>query len=98
MVRQMLRQWFKKVIWSFVLCLIIISGFSILISRYSLTEKYMLVAMLLCAGYYLYQIFLVVRIRCPRCKKPVIFSLYTRKISLNLDSFKSCNFCGEKFN
>ncbi len=99
MIKERLREWVKKVVLSFVLCAVVIFGLATIIQKYNITDKYMVIALLLCAGYYLYQILSIVKIRCPQCGKPLIFSLYAGTLSLDVKNytFKKCNNCGKIF-
>ncbi len=69
-----------------------------IITYYNVSEKYMALALLICCTYYVYQIFLVVKIKCPDCEKSLIISLLTGGFSLNYKNniAKKCNNCGKK--
>lgn len=97
-VQLMIKQWVKKVILAFLICALTLLCLSILIAHYDISEKYLAIALLLCCTYYLYQIFVILKIRCPKCKKVLIFSLFTRDFPLSFKSytFKKCNNCGKE--
>jgi len=69
-----------------------------IIKNYNISEKFMVIALLICCSYYLYQIFLITKIRCPKCNKVLIFSLFTGNIPLSFNSYtaKKCNNCGKE--
>jgi len=98
-IKSMVEHWVKNVLLSFILCVAILFCFSMLISYYNLSEIYMAVALIICCTYYLYQLLLVTKIKCPNCNKAVIISFFTRDIPLKLksDIVKKCNNCGKKF-
>jgi hypothetical protein len=62
-------RWVKKVLLSFIVCGILIFCLSVLIQRYNVSEKYMAIALFLCGVFYLYQIFSIIKIRCPNCNE-----------------------------
>ena len=98
-VNRLLNQWIKKVILTFFLCAIIILCVSMIVKYYSVPEKYMIFSLLLCSIFYLYQILLIIKIKCPNCNKPLIISLFSGSLSLDLRSylFKKCKNCGKMF-
>lgn len=92
-------RWVKKVILSFIVCAILIFCLSVLIQRYNISQKYMAIVLFICCAFYLYQIFLITKIRCPNCNEVLIFILFTGDISSNFKSYKmnKCNNCGKEF-
>jgi hypothetical protein len=98
-VQLMIGQWIKKVILAFIMCALTLLCLSMFITHYDISEKYLAVALLLCCAYYLYQIFLILKIRCPKCKKALIFSLFSGNFPLSFKSYtvKKCNNCGKEF-
>ena len=98
-VQLMIEQWVKKIMITFLICAITLFCLSMFIAHYDISEKYMASALLLCCAYYLYQIFLIFKIRCPKCKKILIFSVFTGDFPLSFKSYtvKKCNNCGKEF-
>jgi len=98
-VRLMVEHWLKKVLTSFIICITILFCLSIFIRHQNISEEYMAIALLLCCIYYLYQILLITKIKCPKCRKILIFSLFTGGFPLRLKNyeFKKCNNCGKEF-
>jgi uncharacterized membrane protein YbhN (UPF0104 family) len=98
-VRLMVEHWVRKVLTSFIICVAILFCLSIFIQEHYISEEYMAIALLLCCAYYLYQIFLITKIKCPKCRKVLIFSLFTEGFPLRLKNydFKKCNNCGKEF-
>lgn len=97
-LKSMVEHWVKKVLLSFIMCGAILYCFSMIITYYNISEKYMAIALLICCTYYLYQILLITKIKCPNCNKALIFSLFTGGFSLNLKTniVRTCNNCGKK--
>ena len=98
-IKSMVEQWVKNVLLSFILCVAILFCFSKLISYYNLSELYMAVASVICCAYYLYQILLVTKIKCPNCNKAVIISFFNSAFPLKLKSniVKKCSNCGKRY-
>ena len=98
-IKLMVGHWVKNVLLSFIICVAILFCFSMLITYYNISEIYMVIALLICCTYYLYQILLITKIKCPNCNKALIVSLFTGDFPLKLksDIVKKCNNCGNKF-
>ncbi len=98
-IRPQINKWLKKVLLSFIGCSFLIVLTLKLLEFMGLSQKLTAVIFLPCGIFYVYQICSIKNIRCPICKKPLYFSLYSAKIPFKLNSLsgKSCNHCGARF-
>ena len=88
----------KKILYSFLGCVVFLIGSSALVNYYSLPEIFIPILFLPCGGVFVYQIFLLKDIKCPYCKESLFTSLYFGKIPTEFKSLfgKKCNHCGAK--
>lgn len=98
-IKSMVEHWVKHVLLSFIICGVILFCFSMIITYHNISDKYMAIALLICCIYYLYQILVITKIKCPNCNKAIIFSFFTGEFYLILkaDIARKCYNCGKKF-
>jgi len=93
-----INKWVKNVLYSFVLCCIVIIIFYNLIVYLELSDKLIAPIFLICGAYYLYQISLIRNVKCPNCCKPLIYYFFGKNtLNMKVLKFQQCNNCGSIF-